>query len=57
VKYIPDGEIYAMKVLNKKTIIERNEIEHTKAEKSTYSYLNSVIPFVGFNLFSLPFLL
>jgi len=28
------GKIYAMKVLNKKTIIERNELEHTKAEKS-----------------------
>lgn len=27
-------KIYAMKVLNKKTIIERNELEHTKAEKS-----------------------
>jgi len=28
------GKIYAMKVLNKATIIERNEMEHTKAEKS-----------------------
>ena len=28
------GKIYAMKVLNKKTIIERNELEHTKAEKN-----------------------
>jgi hypothetical protein len=25
------GKIYAMKVLNKKTIIERNEMEHTKS--------------------------
>lgn len=28
------GKVYAMKVLNKKTIIERNEVEHTKNEKS-----------------------
>lgn len=28
------GKVYAMKVLNKKTIIERNEIEHTKSEKA-----------------------
>jgi serine/threonine protein kinase len=28
------GKIYAMKVLNKKTIIERNEAEHTKSEKA-----------------------
>jgi len=29
-----NGRIYAMKVLNKKTIIERNELVHTKAEKN-----------------------
>ena len=28
------GKIYAMKVLNKKTIIERNELEHTRSEKN-----------------------
>lgn len=28
------GKVYAMKVLNKRTIIERNEVEHTKSEKS-----------------------
>jgi serine/threonine protein kinase len=27
-------QIYAMKVLNKKTIIERNELAHTQAEKN-----------------------
>lgn len=27
-------KVYAMKVLNKKTIIERNEVEHTKSEKN-----------------------
>lgn len=27
-------QVYAMKILNKKTIVERNEVEHTKAEKS-----------------------
>jgi len=28
------GKIYAMKVLNKKTIIDRSELEHTRAEKN-----------------------
>jgi len=28
------GKIFAMKILHKQTIIERNEVEHTKAEKS-----------------------
>lgn len=28
------GQIYAMKVLNKQTIMERNEVEHTKSEKN-----------------------
>jgi serine/threonine protein kinase len=28
------GRVFAMKVLNKKTIIERNEVEHTKSEKA-----------------------
>jgi RAC serine/threonine-protein kinase len=38
------GKIYAMKVLNKKTILERNEVEHTKAEKSILQKL--VHPFL-----------
>jgi len=38
------GKIYAMKVLNKKTIIERNEMEHTKAEKNILQKL--VHPFL-----------
>lgn len=29
-----NGKIYAMKILNKATIIERNELEHTRSEKS-----------------------
>lgn len=29
-----DGKVYAMKMLNKKSIVERGEIEHTKAEKA-----------------------
>eukprot|EP01111_Echinosteliopsis_oligospora_P001789 TRINITY_DN1261_c0_g1_i1.p1 TRINITY_DN1261_c0_g1~~TRINITY_DN1261_c0_g1_i1.p1 ORF type:complete len:449 (-),score=98.71 TRINITY_DN1261_c0_g1_i1:135-1481(-) len=29
-----NGKIYAMKVLNKKAILERNELEHTRAEKN-----------------------
>lgn len=28
------GRVFAMKVLNKRTIVERNEVEHTKSEKS-----------------------
>jgi serine/threonine protein kinase len=28
------GKIFALKVLNKKTIIERNEVDHTKAERN-----------------------
>jgi RAC serine/threonine-protein kinase len=28
------SRVFAMKVLNKKTIVERNEVEHTKSEKS-----------------------
>jgi len=34
------GDIYAMKVLNKQTIIERNEIEHTNSEKSILTKLD-----------------
>eukprot|EP00013_Stygamoeba_regulata_P015049 CAMPEP_0177681830 /NCGR_PEP_ID=MMETSP0447-20121125/30932_1 /TAXON_ID=0 /ORGANISM="Stygamoeba regulata, Strain BSH-02190019" /LENGTH=476 /DNA_ID=CAMNT_0019191287 /DNA_START=108 /DNA_END=1538 /DNA_ORIENTATION=- len=44
VRKIDTGKIYAMKVLNKKTIIERNELEHTKAEKSILQKL--VHPFL-----------
>jgi len=40
VKYKATGDIYAMKVLNKKTIIERNEIEHTKSEKSILAMID-----------------
>jgi len=39
-----NGRIYAMKVLNKKTILERNELEHTKAEKNILQKL--VHPFL-----------
>lgn len=35
------GKIYAMKVLNKKTIMERNEMDHTRAEKSILMKLSS----------------
>jgi len=38
------GKIYAMKVLNKKTIIERSEVEHTKTEKDLLQRL--VHPFL-----------
>jgi len=33
VKKISDGKIYAMKILKKKAIVERNQVEHTKAER------------------------
>jgi len=39
-----NDKIYAMKVLNKKTILERNELEHTKAEKNILQKL--VHPFL-----------
>eukprot|EP01099_Mayorella_cantabrigiensis_P002140 TRINITY_DN1941_c0_g1_i1.p1 TRINITY_DN1941_c0_g1~~TRINITY_DN1941_c0_g1_i1.p1 ORF type:complete len:267 (-),score=38.28 TRINITY_DN1941_c0_g1_i1:491-1291(-) len=39
-----NGKIYAMKILNKKTIIERQELEHTKAEKNILQKL--VHPFL-----------
>jgi serine/threonine protein kinase len=35
------GKIFAMKVLNKKTILERNEMDHTKSEKSILMKLTS----------------
>ena len=35
------GAIYAMKVLNKATILERGEMEHTKSEKSILQKLQS----------------
>jgi RAC serine/threonine-protein kinase len=41
VRYRKTGEIYAMKVLNKKTILERRELEHTKAEKAILMKLRS----------------
>jgi len=41
VKQKSTGKIFAMKVLNKKTIIERNEVDHTKAEKSILMKLSS----------------
>lgn len=32
--------MFAMKILNKKIIIERNEVEHTKSEKSILTKLD-----------------
>jgi len=34
VRYKKTGQIFAMKVLNKKTILDRNELDHTRAEKN-----------------------
>jgi len=39
-----NGRIYAMKVLNKKTILERKELDHTRAEKNILQKL--VHPFL-----------
>merc|ERR550525_971638 len=33
VKYKKNGEIYAMKILRKKQIVARNQVEHTKSER------------------------
>eukprot|EP01122_Echinamoeba_exundans_P001320 TRINITY_DN11399_c0_g1_i1.p1 TRINITY_DN11399_c0_g1~~TRINITY_DN11399_c0_g1_i1.p1 ORF type:complete len:456 (-),score=140.36 TRINITY_DN11399_c0_g1_i1:140-1507(-) len=33
-RYKKDGNIYAMKILNKRNIVERGEVDHTKAEKA-----------------------
>ncbi|ELR14687.1 protein kinase [Acanthamoeba castellanii str. Neff] len=41
VKHKNTGKIYAMKVLNKKSIMDRNEMDHTKAEKSILMKLSS----------------
>ena len=40
-KHKNTGKIYAMKVLNKKSIMDRNEMDHTKAEKSILMKLSS----------------
>jgi len=48
VRKIDTGDIYAMKVLSKKHIVEHNEVEHTKAEKNILMKLQH--PFlVGLN--------
>jgi len=40
VKYLPTGQVFAMKVLNKSTIIAKGELPHTKAEKSILTKLD-----------------
>lgn len=41
-------KVYAMKVLNKKIIIEKNEVEHTKSEKVPFPFtkLSSCLSFL-----------
>jgi len=41
VRYKRNNKIYAMKVLNKRTILERNEVAHTQAEKSILMKLDN----------------
>lgn len=41
VRYIPTGKILAMKVLNKKTVIDKDEVASTRAEKSILMKLRS----------------
>lgn len=49
VKENKSGEIYALKVLRKDNIIKRNQIEHTKTERSVLGYVKH--PFiVGLNM-------
>jgi RAC serine/threonine-protein kinase len=43
------GQIYALKVLRKDNIIKRNQVEHTKTERSVLGYVRH--PFiVGMNM-------
>jgi serine/threonine protein kinase len=49
VREIKTGEIYALKVLRKDNIITRNQVEHTKTERSVLGYVKH--PFiVGMNM-------
>ena len=44
VRQMPTGAIYAMKVLKKENIVKRNQVEHTKTERSVLGYVRH--PFV-----------
>ena len=44
VKKKDDGRIFAMKVLNKQTVIDRKQVFHTKTEKSVLQQINN--PFI-----------
>lgn len=49
VREIKTGQIYALKVLRKDNIIKRNQVEHTKTERSVLGYVQH--PFiVGMNM-------
>lgn len=49
VKEYMTGQIYALKVLRKDNIIKRNQVEHTKTERSVLGYVRH--PFiVGMNM-------
>lgn len=49
VKEIRTGEMFALKVLRKDNIIKRNQVEHTRTERSVLGYVNH--PFiVGLNM-------
>jgi protein-serine/threonine kinase len=41
VKHKATNKVYAMKVLNKKAILDKNELEHTKNERSIFMRLQS----------------
>lgn len=41
VKHRSSNKVYAMKVLNKKVILDKNELEHTKNERSILVKLRS----------------
>lgn len=44
VKEVKTGEMFALKVLRKDNIIKRNQVEHTKTERSVLGYVNH--PFI-----------
>jgi len=44
VRHIGEGAIYAMKVLKKENIVKRNQVEHTRTERSVLGYVRH--PFV-----------
>jgi len=51
VRHKVNGDIFAMKILNKKTIVDRGEVEHTRAERNILLKINH--PFLMKNCITL----